>query len=411
MRLVRSIPIHYYLISIIIIGLIVRTLLWNYFNYGGPEGELIRGYEEFFFLARQIASADWEKYFSAWRSIQPMYPLYLAPMYYFQIHEFLYVFTLHTFFLSGTIIFLYHSTRLLFGRKIGLISVFIYALHLQVAHWFYFTLADIAFHFHLALTLWIFLISWRNCRWINFICTLFSGLALALTRTEGLFVLGIVIVLIVYKKLSEIVKPVYAFFIQIAILIISLSIFLIIMYNNPMFHNKVLSHEYMARGLYNLSMPTPKTTFEVEEHFFAQNKLTHREKSDFGIKRIKENPWRTVGIFLKRYVEVIYPSHFMMGVSWRYIAFDFLITIFLTGGTLAAVVFSKERRPEIIALILVAFTIYTIVTIYQREWDLRVQLSAHVCLLIIAPYGLYTLAKRFKKNRYYPLKVIKSYLL
>jgi len=378
------------LLAIIIIAFALRTGIWHF----GAHHGLVRHGDGFLDLAEAIAAGDRQRYFSHWRFSQVVYPLYLAPMYYFHLNDSIYVFWMHTFLVSATIVMIYLSSSFLFDQKSGLLSALIYALHLQIAYWINWTRADVAFHFHISLLLYCLLLAWRNRTPLTLFAVTAAGIAIALTRTEGILIALTAFVILIYKKMTERFKPLRVIMIGSVIFTLFLSILTFFTYSQPDFRNKVLSHMYVGNGLYTLSLPTPKTPAETDVNLLAMWNMSIRERSDFGLQRIKQNPWGTVGIFLKRYVEVIYPSTFMEGVSWRYITFDLVITIFLTGGILLAAVLSKDRRPEIIVLFLIAFSIYSIVALYQREWGLRVQLSAHVCLLIAAPFGWYALMKR-----------------
>lgn len=380
------------LISIIIIAFAIRTGIWHFGSWHG----LVRHGDGFLDLAKAIAAGDRQAYFSHWRFSQVVYPLYLAPMYFFHLNDSIYVFWMHTFLVSGTIVMIYLSSSFLFDQKSGLLSALIYALHLQIAYWINWTRADLALHFHLSLLLYCLLLAWRNRTPLTLFAVTIAGIAVALTRTEGILIALTAFVILIYKKMTGRFKPLRVIVIGSAISILFLSILAFYTYSQPEFRNKVLSFTYVGNGLMTLSLPTPKTPAETDANLNAMWNISIRERSDFGLQRIKQNPWGTVGIFLKRYVEVIYPSTFMEGVSWRYITFDLVITIFLTGGILLAAVLSKDKRPEIIVLFLIAFSIYSIVALYQREWDLRVQLSAHVCLIIVAPYGWCKFLKKMK---------------
>ena len=129
------------------------------------------------------------------------------------------------------------------------------------------------------------------------------------------------------------------------------------------------------------------------------SKTTKSQRFDFGVNEIRRNPTRTFFIIFKRYLEVIYPSHFMEGVSLRYIGFDSFVTFILTGGIIFSIIFSHNQRLHMTFLLLISLSIYTIVTLYQREWDLRVQLSAHIPLIIALPLGWRLLYKNLFNYR------------
>ena len=72
---------------------------------------------------------------------------------------------------------------------------------------------------------------------------------------------------------------------------------------------------------------------------------------------------------------------------------------FITLGVIYALIFRKKEKLGLTGLTLMGLTIYAIVIFIQSEWDVRVQLSAHVLLIPVASLGWMMLLNQFN-NRF-----------
>ena len=71
---------------------------------------------------------------------------------------------------------------------------------------------------------------------------------------------------------------------------------------------------------------------------------------------------------------------------------------FITFGVIYALIFRKKEKLGLMGLTLMGLTIYLIVIFIQSEWDVRVQLSAHVLLIPVASLGWIMFQTGFMKN-------------
>ena len=75
---------------------------------------------------------------------------------------------------------------------------------------------------------------------------------------------------------------------------------------------------------------------------------------------------------------------------------------FITFGILLLFFMRLKNNLHVLYLISLSVPIYFIVTIYQNEWDIRVQLAPQVFLLTGASLGWFRLLKQIlNKNNYF----------
>ncbi|MCG6534445.1 MAG: glycosyltransferase family 39 protein [Syntrophales bacterium LBB04] len=391
-----SLPTSYLLMGIIAVAFMVRTYVWYYSNWVG----LVRHGDGYLFMAQALAEGDWDKYFSHWRFLQPIYPIYLTPMFFFNWDDSTYVFWLHQSFVAGTIVFLYLSARRLFGQRCGLVTCLIYALHLQIAYWINWTLADTAFHFHLSLFMFFTISSWERITFYSVIGCLVSGMALVLTRPDGAVIMASTVAVLVFKLLTLRYRPLYALTTVILISILVVVSGLWFVFAHEPIRERVLSNVHVGWGLYTGTLPTPTNPAAVDKGLIAvfrdgsllsKNDPKGRNQwywaSQIGLKRIKEEPWKVLRFVVTRYIAVVIPSTFRDNPSWRYVIIDRTLSFYLIIGVLGAIFLRNEKRFYSIGLTVIAFSIYTLVCIYQREWDIRVQLSSYTVLLGASTFG------------------------
>lgn len=106
-----------------------------------------------------------------------------------------------------------------------------------------------------------------------------------------------------------------------------------------------------------------------------------------GWERIKRDPLKYIFIILERVPQVIYPSFYKDGISWRYKLINRSIMFFITLGVTCTLLLSSREKFEMVGLFLMASSIYLIFNFYHSEWDLRVHLSAYVILIPLASLG------------------------
>ena len=144
----------------------------------------------------------------------------------------------------------------------------------------------------------------------------------------------------------------------------------------------------------------------IEMHTYCNHKsIADPEKRDAqywcsvaGLKRIKNDPLNYVRVVFKRIPHAFFPSFYREGVSWRYKLFDRTIMSFIVIGLICASMFRNKEKFASVGLVLMGLIIYMIVIILHSEWEVRVQLAAHVLLFPVASLGWVMLLNRFNKR-------------
>jgi hypothetical protein len=390
------VPTAYYLICIIILSFCVRTFVWHFSNWVG----MVWHGDGYLYMAQAMAAGEWGKYFSHWRFLQPVYPLYLAPMFYFNLDYGTYVFWLHQSLAAATIIFLYAAVAKIYGRGCSLVAALVYAVQLQIAYWINWTLADVTFHFHLALFMWFVLDIWKEAHLRSAGLAAAAGLLLMLTRPDGFVIVSSAAAVLMFKALNRKFKPVHSLILVVLTFSLALAAALGVIFSDEKISERVLSNIHVGWGLYTGTLPTPTNPAAVDQPMIAMFRdgslLSQKDPkgrnqwywaSQMGLQRIKEAPFKVARIMVTRYVAVIIPSTFRDHVSWRFALIDRTFSFYLIIGTLCALLIRNDKRFYTAGLACAAFSVYTLVCVYQREWDIRVQLSTYALLLGAATYG------------------------
>ncbi|MCX5828406.1 MAG: glycosyltransferase family 39 protein [Deltaproteobacteria bacterium] len=394
---IMGIPVPYHLAAILLVAFAVRTCVW-YRNWTG----LIRHGDGYLFMAKAIADGNWDQYLSHGRFLQPVYSLWLAPMYLFNWQDSVYVFCLHQAFVAGTILFIYLSAGKVYGRLCALCASLVYAVQPQIAFWFNWALADAAFHFHLAILMYCSILAWKKTTPLSVAGLLAAGAALSLVRPEGVMVtIAAVFVFIIRKASDWRQRPltVAAAMVFLSISFIAVSGWYVQSHEHV--KEKILSHMHVGCGLYIGTLPTPTNPRDVDKvlvSLFADGGKLSKEDpkgrnhwywaSQIGLRRLQDDPLKVAGIVALRYVAVMIPSTFRDGLmSWRYVIIDRVFSTYMLLGTLFALFLKNDQRKITIGLAFMSFSIFTMVSLFQREWDVRVQLAAYTLLLGPATFG------------------------
>ena len=86
-------------------------------------------------------------------------------------------------------------------------------------------------------------------------------------------------------------------------------------------------------------------------------------------------------------------------MSFRYKLIDRVLALFLLVGLTAALGTRYGNAALMRTFAVTALSVYVLVSFYQAEWDVRVQLSAHVLLIPIATLGWLRLARVWRVDR------------
>lgn len=414
------------LFFIIILAFFTRSFFWFYGYNENAEvtfwtGLVLHGdgyfsYSKLFIenlykegLSLNSINYDWFRWY------QVMYPLYMTPIFLFDLHPSLYIFLLHHFFLMITILLIYLSGSLIGNKWVGLIAALGYACQLHIAFWFNFTLPSVTFHFHLSIFMYCSLLAWKNMNLFSIFLCLLSGLVLGFIRPEGflIFLSGFfILTVLVLKQLLKIKTLIFS----CLIFLVSISLIGYFSFkNNVNLQNKILANTHVGWGLYYGSQESPTNAAKVDEMLHEMfNKCNYKNDNDplkrgewwwcskLGIERIKADPIYYIKVLMKRFPSTIYPSFYREGISWRYKLVMRSTMFFITFGILLLFLIRFKNNLHSLYLILLALPIYLIVTIYQNEWDIRTQLSAQVFLLTSASLGWFRFIERIlKKNNYF----------
>jgi hypothetical protein len=402
---------------IIVVGFLTRSYFWVYgfsgFDVKEPGGMYAQ--EGFLNSASDIVTTFASKNPTLINKdeivARYLYPLYLTPIYIFRLNESTYIFWLHHFFVAFTIIFIFLSASQLEGANVGLLGAFVYACHLHVAYWFNWLNFLEPFHFQLSMFMYFSLLCWKRASGKHLFLMAISGVMLIFTRPEGMPIAAVALLVLVYRLMV----PHFGATRVIAVFLGSTLIFMLsgvyVLTQNKVVREVVFSSVHARNALYYSSQETPTQAKLVDEKIHEMNVVCgakaaadpEKRNSYYwcsveGLKRIKNDPLNYIYVFVKRIPHVIYPSFFREGVSWRYKLIDRSIMFFITLGVIYALIFRKKEKLGLMGLTLMGLTIYLIVIFIQSEWDVRVQLSAHVLLIPVASLGWIMFQTEFMKN-------------
>ncbi len=404
-----------WLLCVVALGAGVRTYMWfNGYALNGQPG-LVRHGDGYLQIAEAFRPGSTAGFFDHWRSsYQFIYPLYLAPIFAFDLNDGIYVFWLHHAFAAATICLIYFSARRIGGVPCAMLATLVYAVHLQSAYWFNWAFADTAYHFHLSLFLFCVVAWWDKSSIPRALCVAACALIMSFTRPEGFVVTAAFAAAVCFRLLSRRMGPWRALAVVGGTAIcLAVALVSFISQSKPV-REAVLSNVGVGWGLYYGSHRTPTRAVLVDEILLEMRRYglekasidpEHRSQwywsSMAGLDRIRAHPLSYVGYSAERMVNAFFPSFFRQGVSLRYKVFDRALAFFLMAGVVVALTAKHRLAPLMRALAFAALGVYVLVSFYQAEWDVRVQLSAHVFLIPIASLGWVIIANRVR-TRLFP---------
>lgn len=411
----------FWLLCIVSLGAALRTYFW--FHGYALEGKpgLVRHGDGYLDIAATFRPGSQAGFFDHWRaSYQFIYPLYLAPLYAFELNDSIYIFWLHHAFAAATTGLIYLASRRLFGSATALLSASIDAGQAQFAYWFNWALSDMAFHFHLALFVLCAAVWWNNRTRVALLGLIAAAFLMSFTRPEGFLVSAVLSAAVLGSLLSRrlgFVCIVTALGTLAAVLVAAVGILLA---QNEPFRERVLSNTAVGWGLYYGSQRTPTEAAAVDELLLEMRRYgsekaaadpRHRNpwywNSLAGIERIRQNPTSYLGFTAERVVNAFVPSFFGGARSGggrnasAYIAFERTLALFVLIGTIITMRNADTTGAASLmrTLLMAACSIYLFIGVYQSEWDVRVQLSPQVLLLPMAAYGWVLLFSRVAELR------------
>jgi len=376
------------------------------------ERGLVRHGDGYLFIASSFDPSNDRNFFEHKRShFQFVYPLYLAPIYLFGLNDSIYVFWLHHLFAALTIILIYFSASKIGMTWVGLLAALAYACQVQFAYWFNWTFSDHPFHFHLSLLMYCGLLCWERPSRVYVFLVALSGVVLMFIRTEGLPITMVSFMVLAYRLMvpRHGATRVIAVILGLALVFLMSGVY--VLTQSKAVREAVFSNYSLAWGLYYSSQETPTHAKLVDEmliemHIYCDHKsIADPEKrsaqywcSVAGLKRIKNDPLNYARVVVKRIPHAFFPSFYREGVSWRYKLIDRTIMSFIVIGVICALMYRNKEKFASVGLILMGLTIYMIVIIIHSEYEVRVQLAAHVLLFPVASLGWVTLLNQFNKR-------------
>lgn len=389
-----------WLVCIVALGAALRTYVWFYgYAQYGVHG-IARHGDGYLEMAASLAGRSDAGVLDHWRSYQFVYPLYLAPMFAFDLNDSVYVFWLHHVLAAATTCLIYMSARRLCGSACALLAALAYAGHLQIAYWFNWTLSDTAFHFQLSLFL-LCAIGWWQASSVRSVLLLAASVFLmCFTRPEGFVITAAFAASVSFRALSGR----FGAWTSLALVggaaaCLGAALVFGISQNKPV-REKVLSNVDFAWGLYYGSQRTPtradavdKMLIEMRQYGNAKAAVDVEHRSPWywnsvaGLERIRQHPVRYLAFYCERIVNALLPSFFREGVSLKYKLFDRTMSLFLIAGTALSLAATRRTASLVPTLVFTSFSVYLLIAFVQSEWDVRVQLSPHVLLIPVASLG------------------------
>ena len=393
---------------ILILYFLFKTYFWFYGYNQGKSGIFIHG-DGYFDYAKCLVFSNCN--FDHFRTMQFLYPLYLTPIFYFDLNISVYVFILHHILSSLTLIFIYLSGKILLNSKLGMLSALIYTFQFQISYWFNFTLSDIAFHTHLAIFMFFFILFLKFKLNYYIILCIFSSITLYFIRPEGLLVSFFCISYFIFSYLKNIIDQKNTYLVFTSIIFLIVFIISIFIYLNSDLKDKIMSNVHVGWGLYYGSLETKTNANEVNEMLWEMFDTCNKKSLDdpngmnewwwcskIGLDRIKNDPLNYLYVVSKRIPSIFYPGFYRDGVSLKYILISSFFSTYIIIGFFCLLIFNKHNKIPV-NLLLCVLPIYILVIFYMDEWDVRYQLSPQVILILVSSFGFLSLANKLKLNR------------
>jgi len=386
------------LLLILVIGFLIRTKVWFLgFRTDAPYIELPNS--TLGFAALFDPSIDKSLFYHG-HSIYVVYHLYLFPVYGLGVDLENYVFILHHFLAAFTILLLYMTATRFGSSDAGLLAGLVYACQLQMVFLFNLTAFETAFYFHIALFMYCSLLCWERASKKRVLLWTITGLMVPLTRPEGAVYPVVSFFVLAFRWMAPRLgarRTLAVFVGSVLVVLLSGSYFL---KQNKEIREAVFSHYHV--GL--IYFGTQETPTELNAHATNlsnnYNTCSIRSRQDpegrdhwywctiLGVEAIESDPLHYLYVSSKRFASLFYPSVFRDNFSWKNKLYDRLNMSFIIMGIIFVFVFNiKEKRYEMIGLILMALACYIGLSFTEHLWDVRNSLSPQILLIPIASVG------------------------
>ena len=237
--------------------------------------------------------------------------------------------------------------------------------------------------------------------------TVIAGIMLFLTRPEGVAYAGASLLVLIYRSLSPRFGGVRVVAVGVGAMVIFLLSGAYVLTQNKVIREAVLSNNQLAMGIRGGSQEHPSDPIIFEKQLSetyatcSTQAAADPEKrkasywcSVIGIENIKKDPLNYLLVLTKSFPNLLFPSFYRDGMSWKYKLAERTIMSFIIAGVICVFMFRSKEKFEATGLAFVALTGYICINFILNEWDVRVQLSPQVLLLPVASLGWIMLANR-----------------
>ena len=398
-----------YILALLAVAFLLRFGYWSFLGHPKYASDTPRYVE----CAQVFASGDIKEVFARWPLYQ-LYPLFLSPIYIFNINEEGYIKFLHIIFSVLTVFLLYHAGRLLISDRYGLWVAVLAAFYPIFIFWLPYVLSETMFLFFLTLFIITFLNLLKERTFLRWIGYLGTSLLLLVTRPVSLPILAVSAIAIASLFTSRFFKIgltkafARALMILTFFLITSIVLWLPRIERFPGFleSHQLVQNFYRSTTISSNNMDEQMKALE-EEHRTLE-KMSEADarlyKTREAARFVSEHPFLYLKMSLRRLTAFWYPWMFAVRWSRFHLILDFFVSFLFTLGILSVLFdrFARSRLP-VVSLIAMAFSLAFMVAFGHIETDARLRLPAELILLLIAPHGLRILLDKrrvLKKKEY-----------
>lgn len=389
-----------HILILLFVAFLLRFGYWSFLGHPTYAADTPRYIE----CAQTFANGDIKEVFARWPLYQ-LYPLFLSPVYIFDINEEAYIKFLHIIFSVLTVLLLYHAGRLLISHRYGLWVALLAVFYPLFVFWLPYVMSETAFLFFFTLFIVAFLRLLKKrsfSRWAGY---LISCIFLLIARPVSVPILAVSTIAVgaLFTPRFFNISSIKAFKGIIMISAILLTVFIVLSLPYLERSKGFLGSHQLVQNLYRSTTTSSNNMDEqmkaLEEEYSVMDKMSEEDarlyKTRKAVKFIFEHPILYLRMALRRFTAFWYPWMFAVRWSIFHLVTDFFISLALTLGVLA-VLFERSQRNRlpIISLIAMAFSLAIMVAFGHIETDGRLRLPAELIFLLIAPYGLQILLHR-----------------
>ena len=398
-----------YILALLAVALLLRLGYWSFLGHPKYAADTPRYME----CAQTFASGDIKEVFARWPLYQ-LYPLFLSPIYIFNMHEEGYLKFLHIIFSVSTVFLLYYAGRLLLSHRYGLGVAALAVFYPSFIFWLPYVMSETAFLFFLALFIVTFLKLLKERTFLRWVSYLAACALLLVARPVSLAILAVSTIavgtLLIQRFFNLSLTRVFAGI--VIILTIFLTVFIVLSLPYIGRFPVLLKSHQLVQNFYRSTTISSNSIDELMKALDEEKKAVESIPEAYvpaykvreAVKFISNHPSLYLRMSMKRFIAFWYPWIFAVRWSSFHLMLDFFISLSLTLGVLAVLFGRSEYRGlPIVSLIVMAFSLAVIAAFGHLETDARLRLPAELILLLIAPHGLQILFSKIcglKKRGY-----------